>query len=36
MKPLDAKAKKLLIGILDQVDPDDAGRRVKTSRSAFS
>jgi DNA-binding MarR family transcriptional regulator len=36
MKPLDAKAKKLLIGILDRVDPDDAERHMKTSRSAFS
>ena len=33
---LDAKAKKALIGILDEVDPDDAERRMNTFRSAFS
>jgi hypothetical protein len=36
MKPLDAKAKKALIGILDEVDPDDAERRMSTFRSASS
>jgi hypothetical protein len=33
---LDAKAKKALMGILDEVDPDDAERRMNTFRSAFS
>jgi len=33
---LDAKAKKALIGILDEVDPNAAERRMNTFRSAFS